>query len=109
MIMRFKKTGAASFLGCSALLLSAAALFMQSSADAKPRPEQAEARKQMMDGNVRSLSSIKKRIIPKMAGAEYIGHEFDPESLVYFLKFVKNGRVMLVYVDARSGAILRQR
>jgi uncharacterized membrane protein YkoI len=44
-----------------------------------------------------------------MKGMEYLGPEYDPEARVYRLKFIDNGRVIFVDVDARTGAILRQR
>jgi uncharacterized membrane protein YkoI len=40
---------------------------------------------------------------------EYLGPEYDEDSKIYRLKFVDNGRVIFVDVDARSGSIVRQR
>ncbi len=71
--------------------------------------EQAEARAQMMAGKVKSIRSIENRLLPKMAGSQYLGPEFDPAAQVYRLKFIKKGRVVFVDVDGRTGAILRQR
>jgi ATP-dependent Clp protease ATP-binding subunit ClpC len=39
---------------------------------------------------------------------EYLGPEYDPAALAYRLKFIRDGRVVFVDVDARSGQILRQ-
>ena len=72
------------------------------------RSEQNDARAQMMAGKVKSLRSIENRILPKMAGSEYLGPEFDPVAQVYRLKFIKEGRVVFVDVDGRTGAILRR-
>jgi|TARA_R110002124_G_scaffold66998_3_gene182062 uncharacterized membrane protein YkoI len=98
-----KKT---TFLTLLALGVAAAAPQMASSKDR--RGEQNEARAQMMAGKVKSIRSIENQILPRMAGSEYIGPEFDPNALVYRLKFIRDGRVLFVDVDGRTGAILRQ-
>ena len=41
-----------------------------------------------------------------MKGAEYIGFDFDGGSGVYTLKFLRNGSVIWVEVDGRSGQVL---
>jgi uncharacterized membrane protein YkoI len=73
-----------------------------------PKADQQQARKQMGDGNL-SLRQIEARVLPKMRGMEYLGPEYFEDTRVYRLKFVDNGRVIFVDVDARNGAILRQR
>lgn len=72
------------------------------------RSEQNEARSQMMAGKVKSIRSIEDRVLPRMSDSEYIGPEFDPGAQVYRLKFIRDGRVIFVDVDGRTGAILRQ-
>ena len=72
------------------------------------RGEQNEARAQMMAGKVKPIRWIENRILPKMAGSQYIGPEFDPSAQVYRLKFIRSGRVIFVDVDGRTGSILRQ-
>ena len=69
---------------------------------------QGEARREMRAGNVRSLREIEKRVLPTMVGMQYLGPEFDPAALAYRLKFIRDGRVVFVDVDARSGEIIRQ-
>lgn len=76
--------------------------------DGKRRGEQSEAREQFMAGQVKSLRDIEGRILPRMRGMQYLGPEYDAGSQVYRLKFLDNGRVIFVDVDARTGAILRQ-
>ncbi|WP_340689106.1 hypothetical protein [Sphingomonas donggukensis] len=61
------------------------------------------ARKQ---GRTLPLSEIERRIIPTMKGAEYIGFVFDSASAVYTLKFLRDGNVIWVLVDGRSGMVL---
>jgi uncharacterized membrane protein YkoI len=95
-----------TFLPLLALGLTAVAPPLVSAKDR--RGEQNEARAQMMAGKVKSIRSIESQILPRMAGSEYIGPEFDPNALVYRLKFIREGRVVFVDVDGRTGAILRQ-
>jgi len=89
------------------LVLGVSATVPQASA-ADRRGEQDEARAQMMAGKVKSIRSIENRILPRMGDSEYIGPEFDPGAQVYRLKFIRDGRVIFVDVDGRTGSILRQ-
>ena len=70
--------------------------------------EQGEARREMSAGNIMKLRDIERRILPTMKGAEYLGPAYDPTALAYRLKFIKDGRVLFVDVDARTGKILRR-
>lgn len=69
---------------------------------------QGEARKEMRAGNVLSLREIERRVLPTMGDAEYLGPAYDSAAMAYRLKFIKNGRVMFVDVDARTGKVLRR-
>lgn len=69
---------------------------------------QVQVRKEMRAGNVRSLREIERRVLPMMAGMQYLGPEYDPAAMAYRLKFIREGRVVFVDVDARSGGILGQ-
>ena len=62
-----------------------------------------EARKQ---GRILPLPEIERRVIPTMGGAQYLGPEVDFDSGVYTLKFLRNGTVIWVRVDGRSGQII---
>ena len=62
-----------------------------------------EARKQ---GHLMSLREIEGRVIPTMKGAQYIGFDFDSGSAIYTLKFLRDGTVIWVDVDGRSGQIV---
>ncbi|WP_339826163.1 PepSY domain-containing protein [uncultured Parasphingorhabdus sp.] len=92
----------------SLLVLGVAAVAPQMASSKDRRGEQNEARAQMMAGKVKSIRSIENQILPRMAGSEYIGPEFDPGAQVYRLKFIRDGRVVFVDVDGRTGSILRQ-
>ena len=62
----------------------------------------------MRAGNVRSLREIEQKILPMMPGTQYLGPEYDPAAMAYRLKFIRDGRVIFVDVDARSGEIRSQ-
>ena len=55
-------------------------------------------------GRAMPLPDIQRRVVPFMGGADYLGPEFNGRT--YRLKFVKNGRVIWVDVDAATGRIL---
>ena len=73
---------------------------------ANPGDEQGQVRREMRAGNVRPRREIEQRVLPMMPGMQYLGPEYDPTAMAYRLKFIQNGRVVFVDVDARSGQIL---
>jgi hypothetical protein len=77
-------------------------------ADAEPcqRRDQDRAFKAMREGRILPLPEIERRVIPTMAGAQYLGPEIDPDTGIYTLKFLRNGTVIWVRVDGRSGQII---
>ena len=72
------------------------------------KSDQGEARKEMRAGNVLSLREIEARVLPSMRGAEYLGPAYDSTAMAYRLKFIRDGRVLFVDVDARTGRVLRR-
>jgi uncharacterized membrane protein YkoI len=72
--------------------------------DAQRREAQA-AREMRQEGRVLPIRQIERRVIPTMGGAQYLGFDFDGAA-VYTLKFLRNGNVIWVEVDARSGAVI---
>jgi hypothetical protein len=92
------------------LLFAPLLLALPLAAQAKPpRDPQGEARKEMREGNVRSLREIERRVLPTKRDMQYLGPEYDPAAMAYRLKFIRNGRVVFVDVDARSGQVLNER
>jgi hypothetical protein len=75
---------------------------------AQSRDDQGQVRKEMRAGNVQSLREIEGRILPQMKGMQYLGPEYDAAAMAYRLKFIHDGRVMFVDVDARSGRVMRR-
>ena len=93
-----------------ALLFASLLATVPLAAEAKPhRDAQGEVRKDMREGAVRSLRDIERRVLPSMPGMQYLGPEYDPAAMAYRLKFIRDGRVVFVDVDARSGQVLSQR
>jgi uncharacterized membrane protein YkoI len=75
-------------------------------AQASRHAEQDAARKAMLDGAVMPFSIIKRRVDREMGDSSYLGSEFLARSNKYRLKYVKDGRVVWVDVDGRTGDIL---
>jgi hypothetical protein len=75
---------------------------------AQSRDDQGQVRREMKAGNVQSLREIEGRILPQMRGMQYLGPEYDAAAMAYRLKFIHDGRVMFVDVDARSGRVMRR-
>lgn len=100
------RTTILTFLGAALALtgLSAAPALAQNSGH--QRDDQDRVRKEMQQGNVRSLRQIEQSVLPRMKGAQYLGPEYDSAAMAYRLKFIKDGRVTFVDVDARTGRIL---
>ena len=55
-------------------------------------------------GQSMALPQIEQRVIPRMNGADYLGPEFRGRN--YRLKFMQDGRVIWVDVDAATGRII---
>ena len=72
-----------------------------------PGDPQEKARKDLRAGSVRPLRDIEQKVLPSMKGAQYLGPEYDPVAQAYRLKFIREGRVIFVDVDARSGQVIR--
>ncbi len=89
-----------------AVLLTGAVVTLAPGAGAAPGDEQGQVRRDMRAGNVRSLREIERKVLPTMPGMQYLGPEYDPAAMAYRLKFIHNGRVVFVDVDARSGQII---
>lgn len=70
--------------------------------------DQGEARKEMRAGNVLSLRQIESKVLPTMRGAEYLGPSYDSRAMAYRLKFIREGRVTFIDVDARTGRVLNR-
>lgn len=92
----------------AAASLAMTGLVVEPLAAQQKRSDQGEARKEMRAGNVLSLREIEKRVLPSMRGAEYLGPAYDSTAMAYRLKFIKDGRVTFIDVDARTGRIINR-
>ena len=70
---------------------------------ADPRRDSDRAWEATREGKAMPLPKIERRVMPFMGGAAYLGPEFNGDT--YRLKFVKDGRVIWVDVDAATGRI----
>lgn len=57
-------------------------------------------------GKSMPLPMIERRVVPQMGSAQYLGPEF--RGSVYRLKFLSDGRVIWIDVDARTGRVMRR-
>lgn len=73
--------------------------------------EQDAALKAVREGRIMPLRAIEGRVVPSMTkkrGYVYLGPEFDAASARYRLKFIRDGGVVWIDVDARTGQIVGQ-
>lgn len=75
-------------------------------ADAQRRGESHDVFEAMKSGKLLPVREIEHRVVPTMAGAQYLGFDFDSGSAIYTLKFLRNGNVIWVEVDGRSGQVV---
>lgn len=73
------------------------------------RPDHVSAYEARRQGKLMSAKEIERRVRPTIPNAEYLGFEFEPGIGLYTLKFLRNGAVIAVDVDGRSGQILGRR
>ena len=71
---------------------------------ADPPRDQDRAFEATREGRSMPLPKIERRVMPFMDGADYLGPEFNGRT--YRLKFMKDGRVIWVDVDAATGRII---
>ena len=88
------------------LLVSLAALFGTPADAQSVRADSYAARAAMRDGRILPLPEIERRVIPTMKDAQYIGFDLELPSGVYTLKFLRDGNVIWVDVDGRSGKVI---
>ena len=81
-----------------------AAGFIASPAWADRPRDQDRAFEATREGRSMPLPMIERRVMPHMGGADYLGPEFRGET--YRLKFMREGRVIWIDVDAATGRIV---
>jgi hypothetical protein len=88
------------------LAAATAAGLAASPALADPPRDNDRAFENKREGRAMPLPQLERRVMPFMDGADYLGPEINGGT--YRLKFVQDGRVIWVDVDARTGRILRK-
>ncbi len=88
----------------SLLLLSMAAPAVTARADQGREASAAWAATR--EGRILPLKEIERRVVPTMKGAQYIGFDLELPSGVYTLKFLRDGKVIWVDVDGRTGQVI---
>jgi hypothetical protein len=73
---------------------------------ADPPRESDRAFRDTQQGRSLPLPQIERKVMPFMGGADYLGPELSGGT--YRLKFMENGRVIWVDVDAQTGRIVRR-
>src|SRR5688572_7191239 len=97
-----------ALLAAAALVAGGLATPVAAQQGRKPaQGDQAMAREEMQAGRTMSAREIERRIIPQMRGSDYLGFEYDSGASAYRLKFLKDGQVTWVDVDARTGRVMR--
>lgn len=71
-----------------------------------PEREQQSVLEATREGRSMPLPMLEQRVLPRMGGADYLGPEFNGG--VYRFKFMRDGRVIWVDVDAQTGRIIRR-
>ena len=71
----------------------------------KPRDTD-KAFRDTQQGRAMPLPQLEQRVRPFMGGADYLGPELNGGT--YRMKFMENGRVIWVDVDAQTGRIIRR-
>ena len=87
-----------------ASLLAAVAAFTATAAVAERPRDQDRAFEATREGRSMPLPMIERRVLPFMGGADYLGPEFNGRT--YRLKFMRNGRVIWIDVDAATGRVV---
>ena len=82
-----------------------AALMLASGGIAIAQADQDRAYQLAREGHIRPLGEIIAAVTPRVGG-KFIGSEFDANTTMYRLRFMRDGAVTNVDVDARTGRIL---
>lgn len=86
--------------------LSGLALVVAASAPAVAGPN--DVHDMVRAGEIMPLEAIQRRVVQETRG-EYVGVQFDQASRTYRFRFVRDGALINVDVDARTGAPVRRR
>lgn len=91
---------------CVCALLPVAADAASVAAVQRHRGDQRAAMEGRRQGKILPLREIERRVVGTMRGAQYLGFDFDAGTAIYTLKFLRDGAVIWVDVDGRTGEIV---
>lgn len=94
--------------GLFACLAATMLASVSASASTDSRAQMRAVAQRAGSGNNIPAREIESRVIPSMPGAQYLGFVYDAGTNIYTLKFLRNGSVIWVDVDARTGRIIRR-
>lgn len=97
---------AVSFRFSLALAATASVLASAAATGAAAEPDNLHAR--VRDSGMLPFDQLQRRVRDETAG-EYMGVQFDPAALVYRFRFLQDGTVVNVDVNARTGERVRRR
>ena len=102
---RMKMLAKPVLCACLAAISLPAAAFALAPTGAAQDSQQAKRRNQAPGVSVRE---IERRVSPTVPGGQYLGFDYDPATDIYTLKFLREGAVIWVDVDGRTGRIVRR-
>ena len=105
LVLAFAVTGLTASPAHAAPSLLGRAMGMAGIDEQRPR-DQDRAFRATREGRSMPLPMIERRVRPHMGGADYLGPELRGET--YRLKYMQDGRVIWVDVDAATGRIVRR-
>lgn len=88
------------------LVLALAAAALLTPPASAQRRDQDEAYEAARSGAIRPLGEIISRVTPRVGGT-FLGSDFNSGTRTYRLKYMREGSVVVVDVDARNGTVLR--
>lgn len=88
-----------------AFLLPLVGLLLAASAVAGPNDD---VHAMVQAGEIMPFEAIQRRVVQETQG-EYVGAQFDQNSRIYRFRFLRDGNLINVDVDARTGERVRRR
>ena len=67
-----------------------------------------DVREMVRAGEIMPFEAIQRRVVQETPG-EYVGAQFDQNSRIYRFRFLREGNLINVDVDARTGERIRRR
>ena len=88
----------------ASLMLISAGLLLAMPAVAGPN----DVHEMVRAGQIMPFEAIQRRVVQETSG-EYVGAQFDQNSRIYRFRFLREGNLINVDVDARTGERIRRR